>query len=174
VDNRREEVHLYLGRLRLDVHSLIYSTIILMTALALYDEGTDKLIEGVWLTLLGISIAPLFALMMAHSFSDALDLQIRFGRRLSPRDRRAVLLKNVQYLYVAIPSTLLLGVFTTAHIDANVAVDITLLIGLASLFFWGSFAARKAKLGWLRQITFGLSYGLMGVLVLIVELALTH
>ena len=167
-------MHLYLWTLRLDVHALIYSTIILMTALALYDEGTDQLADGTWLSLLGISVAPLFALMMAHSFSDALDMQIRYGRKLTRHDRRVVLGTNVQYLYVAVPSTALLAIFTVARVDANVAVDITMLVGLASLFFWGAFAARKAQLGWGRQITFALGYGLMGVLVLVVELVLTH
>ncbi len=146
----------------------------LMTAYALYDEGTAKLIEGAWLELVGIAIAPLFALTMAHAFSDALDLQIRYGRRLNGHDRRSLLAKNLQYMYIAVPPIVILAILAVLHVDANDAVDGILLLGIASLFFWGSFAARKARLGWLRQVTFGVSYGLMGVLVLIVELAITH
>lgn len=169
-----EALHLRVWFLVLDPHAVIYSTIMLMTAYALYDEGTERLVEGAWLELVAIGLAPLFALSMAHAFSDALDLQIRYGRRLSRRDRRSLLAKNLQYMYVAIPPTIVLAVLTVLHWDANDAVGLLLLIGLGSLFFWGTFAARKARLNWVRQVTFGLSYGLMGFLVLLVELAITH
>ena len=173
-DHEPRDIHLQMWFMVLNPHALIYSTILLMTAYALYDEGTASLVGGAWLDLVAIGIAPLFALTMAHAFSDALDLQIRYGRRLNGRDRRSLLAKNLQYMYLAIPTTLILAVLTLLHWDANDAVNLILLIGLASLFFWGSFAARKARLGWGRQVTFGLSYGLMGFLVVIVELAITH
>ena len=41
-----------------------------------------------------LALAPVFALAMAHAFSDALDLQIRLGRRLTGRDRRHLLATN--------------------------------------------------------------------------------
>lgn len=169
-----EELQLRVWFLVLDSHALIYSTIMLMTAYALYDEGTERLAEGAWLELIAIGIAPLFALAMAHSFSDALDFQIRNGRRLNRHDRRSLFKHNVQYMYVAVPAIVLLGILTAAHWEANDAVNLILCLGLASLFFWGAFAARKAELSWVRQTTFGLSYGFMGFVVLIVELAITH
>ena len=169
-----QALHLRVGFLVLDPHALIYSTIMLMTAYALYDEGSAQLVEGAWAELVAIGVAPVFALAMAHAFSDALDLQIRYGRRLTRHDRRALFLHNLQYMYAVVPAVLILGVLTAFHWDADDAVNLLLLTGIASLFFWGAFAARKAKLGWVRQVTFGLSYGLMGFLVLIVELAITH
>ncbi len=174
VDADHPGIRLHLWFLVLDPHVLIYSTIMLMTAYALYDEGTAPLIEGAWLSLAGIGIAPLFALAMAHTFSDALDIQIRNGRRLDRHDRRRLFRHNSQYMLVAVPALLLLGILTVLHWDADSSVYLVLTCGLASLFFWGSFAARKAKLNWIRQITFGLSYGFMGLLVLFVELILTH
>jgi hypothetical protein len=160
--------------LTLDPHTLIYSTIILMTAYALYDEGTGTLVEGAALELAAIAVAPLFALMMAHAFSDALDFQIRYGRRLNRHDRWTLLRKNIQYMYVAVPATLLLGLLTLLHWDADDGVALMLLFGLGSLVMWGIFAGQKAGLGPLRQVSFGLSYGLMGFIVLIVELAIAH
>ena len=158
----------------LDPHTLIYSTIILMTAYALYDEGTGRLVEGAALELAAIAVAPLFALTMAHAFSDALDMQIRYGRRLNRHDRWALLRTNIQYMYVAVPSTVLLAVLTLLRWEADDAVALMLLLGLASLVMWGVFAGQKARLGPWRQVSFGLGYGLMGLIVLIVELAIAH
>jgi hypothetical protein len=169
-----EELRLRIWFLVLDPHVLIYSTIILMTSYALFDEGTESLGREAWFQFVGIGLAPLFALAMAHSFSDALDFQIRNRRRLTWPDRRRLLVHNSQYLFVFVPAIVFLGILTVANVDANVAVDFVLLLGLASLVYWGSFAAHKAKLSWVRQVTFGLSYGFMGFLVLIVELAITH
>ena len=160
--------------LTLDPHRLIYGTIILMTAFAIYDEGSAPLQRGPLFELLGVALAPLFALAMAHAFSDALDLQIRNGRRLSGADRRHVAAINLQYLYVALPPALLISILTIAQWDANKIVAIVEILGVLSLAAWGSLAARTAGLGRWRQATFAVNYALMGLLVIGVELAITH
>lgn len=157
-----------------DPHILIYSTIILLTAYAIYDEGDEPLIDGRWAEVIGISLAPLFALAMAHAFSDALDIQIRYGRRLSRHDRWHVLRTNLQYLYVGIPPSLLLIVLTFLNWGADDAVVLLLLLGLVTLFIWGVYAAKAAKLPVWRRVTFGVGYLVMGAFVLVVELLLTH
>ena len=175
---RADEVPTHLefrvGRLTLDPHRVIYGTIMLMTAYALIDEGTDPLGGGAYAELVAITFAPLFALAMAHAFSDALDIQIRNSRRLNRHDRRHIAATNVQYHNVALPPILVMGLLTLLTWDANDIVALLMLLGAASLVFWGSFAARKAGLGRLRQLTFGITYGLMGVLVIVVELIITH
>ena len=160
--------------LTLDPHRLIYGTIILMTAFAIYDEGSAPLQRGPLFELLGVALAPLFALAMAHAFSDALDLQIRNGRRLSGADRRHVAAINLQYLYVALPPALLISILTIAQWDANKIVAIVEILGVLSLAAWGSLAAQTAGLGRWRQATFAVNYALMGLLVIGVELAITH
>jgi hypothetical protein len=163
-----------LWRLTFDPHRIIYSTIMLMTAFAIFDEGTDPFDRGPLIELIGISLAPLFALTMAHAFSDALDLQIRNGRRLSWHDRRHLLAENLEYLYVGIPPILLTIALALLGWDANDVVGMVQLLGLASLFVWGVFAARKAGLGRWGQTRFGFNYAVMGMIVIGVELILTH
>jgi hypothetical protein len=168
------DLRLHVGRFSLDPHAIIYGTIILMTAYALYDEGTDPLGKGPLAELVAISFAPLFALAMAHMFSESLDLQIRNGHRLDAHDRRHLLASNVQYLYVAIPPTILMTIMTIMTWDANTIIEVLQVLGLISLSFWGVFAARKAGLNGRRQLGFAISYGLMGLFVILVELAITH
>jgi hypothetical protein len=173
-DTRETAQTLQVTPLKLNPHKLIYATIILMTGLALYDEGQSPLKTGSYAEMIGVVVAPLFALAMAHGFSEALDLTIRTGHRLTGAERRHILAGNLEYLYVAIPPIILLGLLTILGWNANDAVGLVQVIGIGTLFFWGAFAATKAGLGFWRRVTFGVSYGVMGLIVLAVEMALTH
>ena len=168
------ELKLSIGPLTFDPHRVIYATIILMTAFAIYDQGTDPFSAIPLVSMFGVALAPLFALAMAHAFSDALDLQIRHGRRLTGHDRRHLLATNLEYLYVAIPPIVLGSFLALLGWDANDVVGTMQALGLASLVFWGVYAARTANLGAWSQVRFGASYGVMGLLVILVELILTH
>jgi hypothetical protein len=168
------DLKVHIGRLAFDPHRLIYGTIILMAAYALYDEGQDPFKRASLLELIGVTLAPLLALAMAHAFSDALDLQIRHGRRLTWHDRRHVAAENLEYLYVAVPPIILTVILALFGMDANDVVAIVQLLGTASLAFWGAYAARKAGLGGWMQTRFAVSYGFMGLIVIGVEQLLTH
>ncbi len=168
------DIEFRVGRLSFDPHRIVYSTVILMAALSIYDEGTDPFTRGPLFELVGVTLAPLLALTLAHAFSDALDLQIRNRRRLTGSDRRHLLATNLEYMYVAIPPMLLLGVLALFGWDANDAVTLVEIVGAMSLGFWGAFAARKAGLGRWTQTRFAIGYGLMGLVVIAVELILTH
>lgn len=168
-----EDPKLSILGLQFDPHRLIYSTVILMTALAIYDPG-DVSGQSVLAIIIGVTVAPLFALTMAHVFSDALDLQIKLGRRLTGRDRRHLLFSNLEYMYIAIPPIALALILALAGVQAVLVIDGILWLMLASLFFWGVFAARMAGLGGWIQVRFGLSYGVMGLIIVLIEIALIH
>jgi hypothetical protein len=164
----------HIGRLRMDPHRIIYSTILLMTAYAIYDEGDTPFDGQGYIALIGVSIAPLFALAMAHVFSDALDMQIRNGRRLTGHDRRHLLATNLQYVYVAIPPMMVIAVLGLLAWDANDVLGVVQLMGVLSLGWWGWFAGRKAGVSRARRAWFAFSYAVMGLVVIGVELILTH
>lgn len=168
------DLQLHVWRLSMDPHRIIYATVLLMTAYAIYDEGTTPFTQRTYVALFGLSIGPLFALSMAHAFSDALDLQIRNGRRLTGHDRRHLLLSNLQYLYVAIPPLLLIAVLGALQWDANDVLNLVQTIGLLSLGWWGWFAGMKAGVSMGRRWWFAFSYTAMGAIVIAVELLLTH
>ena len=163
-----------IGRLSMDPHRIIYATILLMTAYAIYDEGTAPLKTAAYLDLLGLSIGPLFALAMAHAFSDALDMQIRYRRRLTGHDRRHLVWANLQYLYVAIPPMLLILGLGLLHWDADAVLESVQLMGLLSLGWWGYYAGRKAQVSRPRRWLFAFNYALMGLVVIAVEQLIAH
>jgi len=169
------QVKLHFLGLTFDPHRLIYSTLIIIVSLSIYgDSDFKEFTAGTAVVLSAVLIAPLFALTMAHAFSDALDMQIRLGRRLTGRDRRHILASNLEYMYIAVPPLLLIGVLGPTSVPPNLILDIIVASGLISLFLWGAFAARMARLGRWAQVRTGLSYSLMGLIVVVVELALTH
>lgn len=163
----------FLG-LQFDPHRLIYATIVLIAALSIYDEGDESLNTHTILVLSAVLIAPLFALTMAHAFSDALDLQIKLGRRLTGKDRRHLLLANLEYMYVALPPLAIALILGPTSIPGTQIVDLIVVLGLISLFMWGVFAARKAGLKAWGQVRFGINYAVMGLIIVIVELIITH
>ena len=171
---RKEPLKLTFWGLSFDAHRVIYATIILMTALAIYDEGHDPLRAIPILTMFGTAVAPLFALAMAHAFSDALDLQIRNGRRLTGKDRRHLVAENLEYLYIAVPPLLLAAVLSLLGWGAEDVVALVQLLGMASLAMWGVLAARGARLSRWAQVRFATGYVFMGFIVIGVEQALTH
>ncbi len=158
----------------MDAHKIIYGTIMLMVAYALYNEGTDPLGKGPLIELMAISFAPLFALAMAHGFSEALDFQIRHGRRLVRADRLRLLAENATFLLIAIPPIIVMAALAMLGWHANDIVALVQVLGLLSLSFWGAYAARKSGLGRGRQVSFAISYGVMGLFVILVELGITH
>ena len=168
------DIELRIGRLRMDPHRIIYATILLMTAYAIYDEGDTPFDQKGYIALIGVSIAPLFALAMAHAFSDALDMQIRNGRRLTGHDRRHLVATNMQYMYVAVPPFVLIAVLGLLDMDANDVLGLVQLLGIVSLGWWGWFAGRKAGVSRARSAWFAFSYSVMGLIVIGVELLLTH
>lgn len=168
------DLQVRLGRFWMDPHQIIYGTIMLMVAYALYNEGSDPLGRGPLLELIAVSFAPLIALAMAHGFSEALDFQIRHARQLRRSDRWRLVRENAKYLLIAIPPIIIMTILTILGWRANVIIEILQVLGLLSLAFWGAFAARKAGLGRGRQFTFALSYGVMGALVIAIELIITH
>ncbi|HBF26801.1 MAG: hypothetical protein VX748_05355 [Actinomycetota bacterium] len=169
-----KHVQLYVGKVAFDPHRLIYATIILMVALAVYNQEAESWSGTPFMDLVVVVFAPLLALSLAHAFSDALDVQIRTGKRLSAKERRHLLGIAVQYVAVGVPVVALGLVWLTVQQDPRAVVRVAEALGVASLFFWGAFAARRSGLPRGRQWLWATIYGLLGVGIILIELAFTH
>jgi hypothetical protein len=169
-----EDPRLRIGPIRVDPRSAIYATIIMITALTVFNEGTGTMDWPMFKRVTAVIIAPLFALAMAHAFSEALDLQIRFHRRLTRHDRRHVFIVNLQYLYPCITPVAFALIATLFGWGASITTWIILIGLFISLFWWGFYAGRRARLPIMRQLVFGIGYSFLGLIVLVAELWLTH
>lgn len=169
-----EDPRLRIGPIRIDPRAAIYATIIMITALTVFDEGHGTMTWGMFRRTCGVLIAPLFALALAHAFSEALDLQIRFHRPLNKHDRRHVFIVNMQYLYPCIWPVAFALIATIFGWDAGFTTWTILIALFITLFWWGFYAGRRAKLPVARQLVFGTGYALAGLIVLVIELIMTH
>lgn len=154
----------------IDPRATIYATIMMMVTLSLFATENTPIDARRYLILAIVTVAPLFALSMAHAFSEALDLQIRLRRRLKVHERRHLFIVNVQYLA---PSVFVLAYFAIcaiAGIHEHTAVRIILGVGTLSMGMWGLYAGYKARLPKWRVVLFGLLYGSLGALIIIVEM----
>ena len=154
----------------IDPRSTIYATIMMMVTLSLFASENAPITWRMYVLLAIVTVAPLFALSMAHAFSEALDLQIRLQRRLNAHERRHLFIVNVQYMA---PSLFVLAYFAICAIigmHEHTAVRIILGLGTLSMGLWGLYAGYKAHLQPWRVILFGLLYGSLGALIIIVEM----
>ena len=158
----------------IDPHRIIYATILLMAALAIFDPTGNPALGSPLVELAGLVAAPLVAVSLAHGFSDALDIQIRTGHRLNGEDRKHLLFVATQYVLVGVPVIVIGAFLSLAGHDAREAVPAGLVLGVASLFFWGAFAARTADLGIWIQVRWACGYGLLGSVVILLELLIRH
>lgn len=161
-----------LGPLRLRPQRQIYAVIIILATLAVVPESTQSVEDSV-LYLSAIIIAPMFALMMAHAFSEAAAMQIRLERRLAWAERRSLFRENLEFIWVGLLFALLLVPFTFAGTSEDDALSILQLFGLALLFGWGYVVAAHAKVGRWRRLSMGLGYAVLGLLIILIE-AIAH
>lgn len=165
-------VHL-LG-MRLDPHRVIYATLIMMVALAIFDEESDPFTGSNVGDIFVVVLLPLAALSLAHGFSDAIDIQIRTRHRLTRADRRHIFGTSLQYTLVGLPVLVLAVVFAAVGLNVELATNIGEGLGQISLLFWGAFAARSAGLGHWAQVRFALVYSFLGSLIIAVEVLVAH
>lgn len=182
-DSGRDLDRLSLGAaaLRPNPRILVYGTLIQLVALVIAgDSVTTKLADNqrmdlaTWWDFTMVAVFPLVAVALAHAFSEALDLQVREHRQLTWHDRGDIALANVQFLYVAlIPSVLLLPALAQRW-SVTDALDLLLACGVLSLFGWGILVARMAGLKILRQLWYGLSYLVLGLGLVALEIFAMH
>ena len=162
------------GPLWIEPRVVIYATLIQMTAYALFDVPDIPIALDGFNVLFWVAIVPMFALAVAHAFSEVLDLQIRLRRRMNWADVVVILHSNLQFLYVSLIPIILLSSAWLLGIGANSAVNIVLYFGLVSLTGWGAYGARQAGLRAWPCVIFGAAYACLGALVVVLEILIRH
>lgn len=160
------------GRLRLDPRIAVYSTILLMATFALIDRGDELLTWNSWLVLVGEATAPLLAVALAHSFSEALAYEVRTHQPLTMAVRKRLALTNLQFLYIVIPAAVLAIPFVLFHLRANMAINVVITLSALSLVGWGLYAAHRVGHTVRRRVYYAISYPVAGIGVVLLELLL--
>ena len=153
------------GRLKIRVDRVIYTTITLMSVLIVYDGWEQLRFRSVVVVMLG----PILAIFLSHVFGAALGTRVALGRPLTRRERRAVFVEECRFLLVAVPPLAILVVLTIADVSYTRIIQVIVLTGVLSLGVWGGVAGRRAGVtGW--ALALPIAYGLLlGGIILVLQ-----
>ena len=90
----------HIGSWPIRVDRVVYTTITLMAVLIVYDGWEKRSLAGV----VAVIVGPVLAIFLSHIFAAALAHRVTTGKRLSARERRAVLVKESRFLLTGAPS----------------------------------------------------------------------
>jgi len=144
------------GRLKIRVDRLIYTTITLMSVLIIYDGWNRLSFWGVLAVILG----PILAIFLSHLFGAELGTRVAKGRPLTWRERRKAFVEECRFLILIVPPVLILIVLSLTGVSYGRTIQVIILAGVASLGVWGGLAGYKAGLtGW--GLVAATGYGLL-------------
>ena len=126
------------GRLKIRVDRLVYTTITLMSVLIIYDGWNHLSFWGV----LAVIVGPMLAIFLSHLFGAELGTRVAMGRPLTWRERRLAFVEECRFLIIAIPPVLILIVLSVAGVSYGRIIQVIILFGVASLGFWGGVAGQ--------------------------------
>jgi len=161
-----------IGPIELQPRVIVYATIIQLTTFAFFTIGDDAWTSDRFVTLIAVSLGPMFALAMAHIFSEILDQDIRGV--LSRENLREIIRSNIQFLYVGVIPIILSIPLSFFGLSANNTITVIFIVGTVSLFAWGAVGARLAGRSLRQQLVFGIAYGFIGCGIVGLELLLRH
>ena len=161
--------HLRIGPVEVRLERVVYATVVLMSVLAVYD-GWAELTS--FLGVAVVIVAPLLALAVAHLFSEAIEEHYRLQRPLTRAEWRRLALGQLKILVAAVPPLVILGIGWISPLDERSTIAALLWTGVATLVVLSLIAARRAGIrGWRLGVA-GLSGGLVGLIVISLQVLL--
>jgi hypothetical protein len=154
-----------IGRLKIRVDRVIYTTITLLAVLIIYDGWEQLRFWNVVIVIVG----PMLAIFLGHVFGAALGTRAALGRPLTRHERRSVLTEESRFLLIAVPPLAILAVLAIAGVSYPRIIQVIVLTGVVSLGVWGAVAGRRAGLtGW--ALVPAIAYGLLlGAIILVLQ-----
>lgn len=129
--------------------------------------------EDAWISMLVLWGAAL-VLLLAHVYSSLIARLSTTDRRLTYAERHLLIVDNIPVVAsVLLPTVLLIGA-GLGIIELWVAIDLSILLSVASLFAVGMVQARKQHAPLAHQLLIGALGAGLGVIVIVAEVALSH
>jgi hypothetical protein len=140
-----------------------------MSVLVVYD-GWDQhaTFTGVALVIIG----PILALGVAHFFSEVVQAFAEHQRPLTAAEWRWHARDQLHLLLAAVPPLLVLAVGWLGPLNARSTIAVLLWTGVATLMGLSALAAERAGMGGRRLVFASLSGGLVGLLVIALQILL--
>lgn len=113
-------------------------------------------------------------LVLAHLYAAAVAEIGERGRWLTHAEQHVLILDNIPVLAAVILPSLLLFASAIGWLELKVALDLSIILSVAGLFIVGAYQARKQHASRAIQVGLGCFGGLIGVVVIVLEVAFAH
>ena len=150
------------------VDRAVYGTITIMCILIVYDGWQKLQLRDV----IGVIVGPIVAMFLAHVFSAAIAEQVRRQRSLAQVERRQIVRAEARFLWLAAPPVVITVVLNLAGMSLTNCIRLILVLGVASLGFWGGVAGLRAGFTGRRLVLAVLAGLLVGTLILALQVLL--
>jgi hypothetical protein len=158
-----------IGGLQVSLERMTYATVVLMSVLVVYD-GWEQL--ATFIGVAAVILGPILALAVAHFFSEILQAYAEHQRPLTFPELRWHARDQVQTLLAAVPPLIVLGLGWISPLDARGTIELLLWTGMVTLIGLASIAGRRAGLRGLRWFVISLSGGVVGLIVISLQIIL--
>ena len=157
------------GRHHLRLDRLVYATVVLMSVLVVYD-GWQELAS--FAGLVAVIMAPMLALAIAHLFAEVLQAHAELRRPLTASEWARFTRDQVPWFLAAVPPLVMLGIGWVSPLDALTTISVLIWTGLLTLVALAAVAGHRAGLrGW-RWLVAALSGGVVGLIVISLQVVL--
>ncbi len=147
----------------------IYGLIIITSTLVM-----DRIVAEDWLTSLLVVWGAGIVLVLAHLYSALVAEVGSKGRFLSHAERHVLIVDNAPVLAAVVAPTLLLLAVGLGWLELLPALDVAVAICIVALFMVGAVQVRKQGAGLAVRLGLGLLGGAIGIIVVALEVALSH
>jgi len=138
--------HVRLFGLRVDIERQVYTTVVLMSVLVVYD-GWHELAS--FLGVAAVIVAPVLAILAAHFFSEVLEDHSALCRPLTGAEWLGHARHQGSSLWSALPPLVVLGIGWVSPLDVLSTITVLVWTGVATLMVLaGAAAARAGYRGW--------------------------
>ena len=149
------------------VDRAVYGTITIMCILIVYDGWQKLQLRNV----IGVIVGPIVAMFLAHVFS-ASSLS-RYGSAFPANGERMEIVRaEARFLWLAVPPVVITVVLHLAGVSLTNCIRMILILGVASLGFWGGVAGLRAGFTGRRLVLAVLAGLLVGTLILALQVVL--
>ena len=147
----------------------IYGLIIITATLVADREHAETALISL-LVLWGAALV----LVLAHVYSGLIAELGSEDRRLTYVERHVLIIDNIPVAASVVLPTIFLILAGLGVMDLRVAIDLSILLSVASLFVVGMYQAHKQNAPMSHQVAIGALGAGLGVVVIVAEVALSH
>ncbi|MGD8487328.1 MAG: hypothetical protein PVH07_11895 [Chloroflexota bacterium] len=147
----------------------IYGLIIITAALVADRQYAEDALTSL-LALWGAALV----LFLAHTYASLVAELGEHGGRMAYVERHVLIADNLPLVASVIVPSVLLILSGLGLVELRLAIDLSIVLSLASLFALGAYQARRQGAAASRQIAIGALGGLLGIVVIAAEVMLAH